>query len=90
MRRSYKEALLKGETAMKCPYCGRNMKKGCIRGDGRSGVTWVPEDEKYGVLGRMGLEANISAAESGFFCFKLKGNYCDVCEKLIIDTHISL
>ena len=74
---------------MECPYCKQEMKKGYLKGDGRTSVRWHEEGEKLtltDVIAGIGLP---EAVRYGFGTFKLPGRYCEKCKKLIIDTEIS-
>ena len=76
----------------KCPYCQNEMKKGFIKGDGRDDLTWVDENRKRNTMQKI---ANVFYSNNDD-CIVLEGasfihktrvlsNYCDICEKIIID-----
>lgn len=74
---------------MECPYCKQEMKKGYLKGDGRSKVRWKEEGKKrsFGdTLAGVGLPM---AVKYYWVDFKIPGEYCKQCKKLIIDTEIS-
>lgn len=34
---------------MKCPYCNNDMQEGILKGDGRTGMKFIREGEKYSI-----------------------------------------
>lgn len=68
---------------MKCPYCGKDMKKGIIPGD-RYSLKWIPEEKNQGNLLQWfskGIKLSDALMDHG-----VQGFYCDDCKKIIIDV----
>jgi hypothetical protein len=74
---------------MKCPYCEKEMERGYLKGDGRSKVRWHKEGERRTIADALGRVGEPEAIKYTFFDFKLFGEYCKSCKKLIIDTGIT-
>lgn len=74
---------------MECPYCKKEMKKGYLKGDGRSKVRWHEEKEKKALVDKIFGVGELDAVEYGFGTFKISGWYCETCKKLIIETGIT-
>lgn len=73
---------------MKCPYCGKEMQKGILSGDGRSNVTWKAGDKKTGEFDRFIGIGKITAAKHTLTTFTIEAEYCIYCKKMIFDTEI--
>ena len=73
---------------MRCPFCGKEMKKGAIIGDGRSKVYWEAEDEKLGMLDKMVGKGSIDAKYTPTK-FKIDADYCGICRKMIFTTDVA-
>ena len=74
---------------MKCPFCDKEMTKGFISGDGRSGVYWNEGAEKRSVADKIVGVGKITAAKHSLTQFKIEADYCPACKKMIFDTDIS-
>lgn len=74
---------------MECPYCKQEMKKGCLKGDGRQKVRWQGEGKKNSFGDKFAGAGLPEAAKYSLGAFQLPGEYCKPCKKLIIDTEIS-
>ena len=74
---------------MGCPYCKQEMKKGYLKGDGRQKVRWHEEGKKNSLADKMTGVGLPEATKYSMGTFKLPGEYCKICKKLIIDTWIS-
>jgi hypothetical protein len=74
---------------MKCPYCEKEMKNGILFGDGRAKVRWQPKEEKIGLLDKMVTEKGCVDAQYTLARFEIICDYCDSCNKIIIDTKVS-
>ncbi|MCR4597440.1 MAG: PF20097 family protein [Acetatifactor sp.] len=74
---------------MKCPFCDKEMTKGFISGDGRSGVFWNNETEKISLMDKLVGVGKVTAAKHSLTQFKIDANYCPSCKKMIFDTDIS-
>lgn len=69
---------------MKCPYCGKEMIAGEVRGDGRKKVKfWVCDNDENKFIQRSILKVS----STGFpgFNFRLNAFACYDCNKIIID-----
>ena len=73
---------------MKCPFCDKEMTKGFISGDGRSGVYWNDEAVKTSFLDKMVGVGRLTAAKHTLTQFKIEANYCEACGKMIFDTGV--
>jgi len=72
---------------IQCPYCGRDMKKGFIEADGRNTVLWVEENRKRSFASKMNVSDCIILENETFFRkARVASNYCDNCNKIIIDV----
>ena len=75
---------------MNCPYCGKEMKKGVICGDGRSKVRWFGDGEETSLLDKLVTEKGcLSNVDYSLTEFRIEGWYCPDCHKMIFDTDIS-
>lgn len=74
---------------MECPYCKKEMKKGYLKGDGRSKVRWNEEGKRVSLGDKMAGSGLPEAAKYSMGTFQLPGQYCKSCKKLIIDTGIA-
>ena len=74
---------------MECPYCKQEMKKGYLKGDGRSKVRWHEEGQHISITDKMAGNGLPEAVEYSWGAFKLSGEYCKKCKKLIINTGIT-
>lgn len=74
---------------MDCPYCKQEMKRGYLKGDGRQKIRWHEEGKHIGLVDKMAGIGLPEAVEYGFGTFKIFGEYCENCKKLIIETGIS-
>lgn len=72
---------------MKCPYCNNDMQEGILKGDGRTGMKFIREGEKYSIgdifTGKGMIDANYK-----WGVLTIDAHYCDTCKKMIIDTDI--
>lgn len=74
---------------MECPYCKQEMKKGYLKGDGRSKVRWHEEGKKSSLADKMVGIGLPEVAKYSLGAFQLPGAYCKNCKKLIINTGIT-
>lgn len=74
---------------MKCPFCGQEMHKGIISGDGRSGVYWKKGDKKSNFMDKLGRTGKIEAVKYTLATFSIEADYCVTCKKMIFETDIS-
>ena len=74
---------------MECPYCKQEMKRGYLKGDGRSMVRWYEEGQHISIADKVAGTGLPEAVEYSWGKFKLPGEYCKSCKKLIIETGIT-
>lgn len=74
---------------MECPYCKQEMKQGYLKGDGRMSVRWHEEGKQISFGDKLAGSGVLQAARYSWGTFKLPGEYCSSCKKLMIDTGIS-
>jgi len=72
---------------MECPFCGKEMVKGVLSGDGRSRVRWEAKGEETGFLEKV-LGKGMIDVEYSLSKFKIHSFYCPGCKKMIFDTDI--
>ena len=77
------------EGNMDCPFCGKEMKKGILSGDGRSPVTWKQGDRKAGFVDRIVGAGTVKAARRTLTTFTVEAYYCPDCRKMIFDTDVA-
>ena len=70
---------------MKCPYCSREMKKGVVRGDGRTPVKFMAEGENPGLFYTGQRLTNV---RYDLTQFEIQANYCGNCGKRILDARL--
>lgn len=73
---------------MICPFCGEDMKKGTLSGDGRSKVRWFTDSEKAR-LGDIITGKGTVTAKYTLTKFEIESYYCQKCKKMIFDTEVS-
>ncbi len=73
---------------MQYPYCKSEMSSGDIIGDGRTKVRWQAKGEKLSLLDKAITEKGCIKAGYSLTQFKLSGEYCKSCNKIIIDTGV--
>lgn len=73
---------------MVCPFCGKDMEKGVLSGDGRSSVTWKAGDKKANLIDKLGGSYKLGAAKYTLTAFTIESYYCSACKKMIFDTDI--
>ena len=74
---------------MTCPFCGSEMEKGILSGDGRSSVTWKQGDQKTGVMDRIAGIGTVTAARHTLTAFMIEAFFCRRCKKMIFDTDVT-
>ena len=74
---------------MNCPFCGKEMQKGILSGDGRSPVTWKQGDRKTGFIEQMVGTGTVTAAKRNLVSFRIEAWYCPDCHKMIFDTDVT-
>lgn len=66
-----------------CPFCGGEMKKGVIRGDGRTAPKWQAVGERKGLFDSGRPIRNFRCT---FPVVEADGLLCERCGKLILDV----
>ncbi len=74
---------------MICPFCGKEMLKGILSGDGRTPVTWKQGSRKAGIMDRITGSGIVTAAKRNLAVFTLEARYCPDCRKMIFDTEVT-
>ncbi|MGN1166591.1 MAG: PF20097 family protein [Lachnospiraceae bacterium] len=74
---------------MVCPFCGKEMNKGILSGDGRCTVRWKTGDKKAGFMDTLSDSGRITAAKHTLSAFTIESYYCPSCKKMIFDTDIT-
>jgi len=74
---------------MTCPFCGNNMVKGILSGDGRSRVTWKEGEKKAGAMDKIVGSGIITAARHNLVSFTIESFFCRNCKKMIFDTDVT-
>ena len=80
----------KGEDVMTCPFCGKEMERGIISGDGRSWLVWKPEGQKLTWTERLVGKGRVTAAGYKLGTLKIDAFFCAACKKMIFDTDVGL
>ncbi len=74
---------------MNCPFCGKEMLKGILSGDGRSAVSWKQGDSKAGLMDRIVGSGMVTAAKRSLATFTIESFFCPDCRKMIFDTDVT-
>ena len=74
---------------MVCPFCGKEMSKGILSGDGRCAVRWKAGNKKKGFMDTLSDSGRITAAKHTLSVFTIESYYCPSCKKMIFDTDIT-
>ncbi len=74
---------------MICPFCGKEMLKGILSGDGRTPVTWKQGDRKSGFMDRIVGAGTVTAAKRNLVSFTIEARYCPDCRRMIFDTDVT-
>lgn len=69
---------------MKCPYCQNEMIPGSIYGD-RYSLKWMPKGQKL-IMGIWAHDPIILSEPGVLGRPRVNADYCDKCEKMIIDV----
>ena len=76
------------EKHVQCPYCGKEMQKGILSGDGRSNVCWKAGENKTGFMDSFFGTGKLTAVKHTLASFSIETYFCDQCKKMIFDTDI--
>ena len=68
---------------MICPFCGKEMEKGILSGDGRCAVIWKSGDKKANFTDTLVDSGRVTAAKHTIAYFTIEAYYCSVCKKMI-------
>lgn len=74
---------------MVCPFCGKEMEKGILSGDGRSAVRWKAGDKKAGFSDAIADSGRVTAAKHTVAAFTIEAYFCPNCKKMIFDTEVT-
>ena len=74
---------------MTCPFCGKEMKKGILSGDGRQGLHWKEGEKRANIMDTLGGACALTAKMGGLSVFTLESHFCPDCKKMIIDTDVT-
>ena len=74
---------------MICPFCGKEMRKGILSGDGRSAVTWKEGDRKAPLMERIVGTGTVTAAKHTLTTFTIESYFCADCRKMLFDTDVT-
>jgi hypothetical protein len=73
---------------MICPFCGKEMKKGILSGDGRSKVRWKSGDKKADIWDTLSDSGSVTAVKYTLTAFTVESFFCAACKKMIIETDV--
>jgi len=74
---------------MICPFCGNEMVKGILSGDGRSPVVWKQGDKKTSTIDKIVGIGTVTAAKRTLASFTIESFFCRECQKMIFDTDVT-
>ena len=74
---------------MICPFCGKEMEKGILSGDGRCAVRWKSGDKKANFTDTLVDSGRVTAAKHTIATFTIESYYCSICKKMIFDTEVT-
>ncbi len=74
---------------MICPFCGNEMVKGILSGDGRSPVVWKQGDKKTSTIDKIVGIGTVTAAQRTLASFTIESFFCRECQKMIFDTDVT-
>ncbi len=69
---------------MICPFCGKEMKKGILSGDGRSKVRWKSGDKKTDIWDALSDSGSVTAVKYTLTAFTVEWPLRLAMEKTII------
>ena len=73
---------------MICSFCGKEMEKCILSGDGRSKVRWKAGEKKADILDTLSDAGGVSAIRYSLTAFTVESFFCSVCKKMIIETDV--
>ena len=73
---------------MICPFCGKEMEKGILSGDGRSKVRWKAGDKKADIWDALSCLGSVSAVKYTRTAFTVESFFCPTCKKMMIETDV--
>ena len=74
---------------MICPFCGNEMDKGILSGDGRSLVVWKKGSKKTSAMDKIVGAGTVTAAKRTLTSFTIETFFCRDCHKMIFDTDVT-
>ncbi len=73
---------------MYCPFCGNEMERGILSGDGRSPVVWKEGYKKAGFMEQITGTGAVTAVRKTLTSFMIETYFCRPCGKMIFDTDV--
>ena len=73
---------------MTCPFCGKEMEKGIMSGDGRSKVRWKAGDKKSDIWDALSFSGIVTGIDYSIASFTVESYFCSACKKMIFDTDV--
>lgn len=73
---------------MICPFCGKEMEKGVLSGDGRSKVRWKAGDKKADIWDTLSFSGIVTTVKYTPTAFAIDSFFCSACKKMIIETDV--
>ena len=73
---------------MTCPFCGKEMEKGIMSGDGRSKVRWKAGDKKSDIWDALSFSGIVTGIDYSITSFTVESYFCPACKKMIFDTDV--
>ena len=67
---------------MICPFCGKEMEKGILSGDGRSRVRWKAGDKKANLSDTLIDSGRVTAVSYTLASFTVESYFCAACKKI--------
>ena len=71
---------------MICPFCGKEMEKGILSGDGRSPVAWKKGNKRSSAMDKIVGTGTVTAARRTLTSFTIESFFCRECQKMVFDT----
>ncbi len=70
---------------MQCPFCGKEMKKGVLKGDSHTTPKWESEGGKRSLFGSGTVVRSVKKTGT---MFEIGGYLCESCGKAVMDIKI--
>lgn len=78
----------KDDSAMECPFCGKEAEKGILSGDGRSKVRWKAGEKKSDFWDTLSFSGGVTAVKYHLTSFTVETWFCLSCKKMFFDTDV--